>query len=329
MLGVVEILEAEPTALPNPAAGDKPSSTLKDFCLRPVGHGSDRLREFFIPCLPASPRSAEITVGRTAILAGEYQAYISREHVVFTVKEGALYLRSRAQEGCVHVNSRAVDISADVAIQEGDVVCLLGPKEYFNLKLSIIDHVDPPPAKKRLSTDGEASGSNRKRRPKNSPSSAAEASPIVHSGVGAGAEAGAVAGTGIGAGAGATSSGGGGESEDVKSAAECAICLELMAVAYSVVPCGHNFCYACISLWLTHNKKCPTCSCVVSNKIPCRVLDDIIQSTVVTKQATDVTHFERRYAEGFEASKKNAGAASKPAAPKNKIRNFFEVVDLS
>ena len=119
----------------------------------------------------------------------------------------------------------------------------------------------------------------------------------------------------------------------VKSTAECSICLELMALAHSVAPCGHSFCYTCILDWMKQNKNCPTCSSVVENIIPCRVLDDIIQASGVAS-ATDMSRFEKRFADGLVASKKTpASTIVKPreiSAPKKKgIRSFFEVVDLS
>jgi hypothetical protein len=305
------------------------ATTLKDFCLTPVGLGCDRLREVVIPCVSTNCTTttpiAEIRIGRADIKDGKYHTFISREHIVFTAAEGTLSIRSIGQAWCVCINNRAVDINIDVAIEAGDIVCLLGPKQYFNFEVLIIDHVEKK-KKRQHSTDAKAAGTTKK----------SKATKVLHNvtfktGTGVGTGAGAGTGTGTGAGTGVASSGGGGESEDVKSAAECAICLELMAVAYSVVPCGHNFCYVCITEWQQHNTKCPTCSCVVSNKIPCRVLDDIIQSTVIAKQATDVGKFGRRYTEGLHASRISVGVASisKPAAPKNKIHSFFDVVDLS
>ncbi|XP_049624488.1 tripartite motif-containing protein 65-like [Suncus etruscus] len=38
----------------------------------------------------------------------------------------------------------------------------------------------------------------------------------------------------------------------------CAICLQLYQ-APATLPCGHNFCYACIQKWEPQNQQCPTC----------------------------------------------------------------------
>lgn len=271
----------------------------KDFCLRPVGLGCERLRQLTIPIQrsEAACKSNELAIGRTAVLAGDYHDFISRQHILVKTENGKLYICSRAQPGCVHVNGSAIAIGVAAEIFEGDVISLLGPKKYFNFEISIIDHVLTPPAKKRAS-DKRNDVAVKKRRSVGSESNSVSMM----------------------------------ESDSVKSTAECSICLELMALSYSVVPCGHSFCYVCITDWMKQNKKCPTCSTPVANSIPCRMLDDIIRATVVTKNSIDVTAFERRYEEGMIASKKKIGtiaqAASKPVA-KGKISSFFDVVDLS
>ncbi|KAK9820995.1 hypothetical protein WJX81_005884 [Elliptochloris bilobata] len=40
---------------------------------------------------------------------------------------------------------------------------------------------------------------------------------------------------------------------------KCAVCLEFMVAAHTVVPCGHAFCGECLAGWLDKNSTCPNC----------------------------------------------------------------------
>ena len=40
---------------------------------------------------------------------------------------------------------------------------------------------------------------------------------------------------------------------------ECCICLDISAIDWSILPCGHKFHKECISIWLRKNRTCPIC----------------------------------------------------------------------
>lgn len=268
---------------------------MKDFSLKPFGLGYERLKEHLLPIRTAD--KGEITIGRTAVEAGDYHQFISRQHIIVHVEDAQLFVTSKTQEGCVHVNSSPIGVNIAVRLFEGDVISLLGPKRYFNFRVCTVDHVEPAVKKRMREGDDSMRDSTTTKSVKKISRDKAN---IESS-----------------------------EADSVKNNAECSICLQLMALCHSVVPCGHNFCYVCIRDCLKKLKKCPTCSADAANTIPCRILDDIIRATVVTKNSTDVA-FEKRYNDGLEAYKKKipVAVASKPIK-KNKINNFFEVVDLS
>jgi E3 ubiquitin-protein ligase RFWD2 len=49
-----------------------------------------------------------------------------------------------------------------------------------------------------------------------------------------------------------------GAAEDVDSICSCPICVETIQDAF-VTPCGHTFCYKCISTHLKNKSNCPSC----------------------------------------------------------------------
>lgn len=293
---MVDTAEFSPCMEPDEAIGSS-IALAQDFCLQPVGLGSERLREFILPKFPSPVVRKELVIGRTAVQPGEYRGFVSRQHISVAVEKGKIYVTSNSQPGCVHVNNAAIEVQTPVELQIGDTLCLLAPKQYFNYILVAVAHTEPELKKRRSESSRGATIGSAKR-----------SKTALH----------------------AASSSAEGGADGVKDVAECAICLELMALSYSVVPCGHTFCYLCISDWNQQHQKCPTCSAEFSNIIPCRMLDDIIRATVITKNATDVAAFEQRYEDGAAAAKKKPAAVSaKPLRKKNKISSFFEVVDLS
>jgi len=75
----------------------------------------------------------------------------------------------------------------------------------------------------------------------------------------------------------------------------CPICQELIVSAYSVVPCGHNFCGTCLSEWLANKQDCPNCRqrCTAP---PVRALavDNIIALTIKGLDDHDKKVYEDR-----------------------------------
>jgi hypothetical protein len=67
----------------------------------------------------------------------------------------------------------------------------------------------------------------------------------------------------------------------------CGICFDYILNPFSLV-CGHTTCGDCLANWfatLPAVKSCPTCRCAVtgSSPVPCKALDDIINTVVVPR----------------------------------------------
>ena len=56
----------------------------------------------------------------------------------------------------------------------------------------------------------------------------------------------------------------------------CAVCLEIVVHATTLVPCGHTFCRSC----LQNTTNCPTCRGSVQSTVHCRTIDNVIASLV-------------------------------------------------
>jgi hypothetical protein len=75
----------------------------------------------------------------------------------------------------------------------------------------------------------------------------------------------------------------------------CPICQELIISAYSVVPCGHNFCGACLSEWLATKQDCPNCrQRCTAPPLRANAVDNIIALTVKELDDNDKKVYEDR-----------------------------------
>lgn len=110
-----------------------------------------------------------------------------------------------------------------------------------------------------------------------------------------------------------------GLSKELLSHMECAICLDVIAVARSVNPCGHMFCYSCLADWMKSHKDCPTCKSVISSTIPNPIQNQMIESILRTDEVM-FHDWQSRVTEGN--ARKNADNNPVP-----KRRN--EVIDLA
>mmetsp|Transcript_22817 Transcript_22817/g.33323 ORF Transcript_22817/g.33323 Transcript_22817/m.33323 type:complete len:244 (-) Transcript_22817:104-835(-) len=59
-----------------------------------------------------------------------------------------------------------------------------------------------------------------------------------------------------------------------------------MACAHSLLPCGHTFCFECLSNWLTSdsNRSCPSCQCTATGATPSHLIDGMVEEIVRARQ---------------------------------------------
>ena len=104
---------------------------------------------------------------------------------------------------------------------------------------------------------------------------------------------------------------------------QCAICLDIIFRAQTLVPCGHSFCEACIK----RLPQCPNCRKPSQRRVPANQLDNLISTLISVPgllNVSDVHHYherkeeyEKQQRELDEAQKKRrASAASKVPARK-------------
>ncbi|PCH33389.1 hypothetical protein WOLCODRAFT_21979 [Wolfiporia cocos MD-104 SS10] len=48
----------------------------------------------------------------------------------------------------------------------------------------------------------------------------------------------------------------------------CPICCDIVAAAYMSNPCGHTFCGNCAWVWVSKNRRTPTCAVCRANLVP-------------------------------------------------------------
>eukprot|EP00882_Tetradesmus_deserticola_P017805 GHRQ01019097.1.p1 GENE.GHRQ01019097.1~~GHRQ01019097.1.p1 ORF type:complete len:142 (+),score=25.95 GHRQ01019097.1:338-763(+) len=79
-----------------------------------------------------------------------------------------------------------------------------------------------------------------------------------------------------------------GAAEDVDSICSCPICVETIQDAF-VTPCGHTFCYKCISTHLKNKSNCPSCGAhLVQDHIhPNFLLSKVWAATAAGSRHTD------------------------------------------
>jgi hypothetical protein len=70
-------------------------------------------------------------------------------------------------------------------------------------------------------------------------------------------------------------------SSDFIETISCSICMQPIACAHNLVPCGHVFCYICIQRWIAKgtNKKCPQCNTELNQETP--LVPNKTQDTIV------------------------------------------------
>lgn len=85
----------------------------------------------------------------------------------------------------------------------------------------------------------------------------------------------------------------------------CAICLELLVHATTMVPCGHSFCRTCVASLTV----CSVCSSKVSTRVPCRTLDNAIATLVASHQVFEPDD-EHAYQERMEEEQLRASGRS-------------------
>ena len=67
-----------------------------------------------------------------------------------------------------------------------------------------------------------------------------------------------------------------GELADVlMSELECSVCMCTAALAHSLYPCNHIFCFKCLVDWSAKHDVCPNCSQTFNGAVPCHVVDNL------------------------------------------------------
>jgi hypothetical protein len=66
--------------------------------------------------------------------------------------------------------------------------------------------------------------------------------------------------------------------KDASEEAMCAVCMEIMVEATTIVPCGHLFCKTCLSSL----PECPNCRLVVKQTMPLKGMDNLIHKLVLS-----------------------------------------------
>jgi hypothetical protein len=93
----------------------------------------------------------------------------------------------------------------------------------------------------------------------------------------------------------------------------CSICMETIACAHNLVPCGHVFCYICIAQWIKtgKNKACPLCQTpynthipYVQNKLQDNLMLEHLKNPVCTLENKSMD-YERRLKGGIESKRKD------------------------
>ena len=91
---------------------------------------------------------------------------------------------------------------------------------------------------------------------------------------------------------------------EVREELYCPLCLDLQVRSTVLVPCGHNFCRACIAGNSSSNssssnnnnstssslKECPICRETVASQVPNRAMDNIIHGLVVQQEQQQQQH---------------------------------------
>eukprot|EP01031_Cornospumella_fuschlensis_P031900 gene31900-38568_t len=98
---------------------------------------------------------------------------------------------------------------------------------------------------------------------------------------------------------------------------ECPLCLEPMACAVSLLPCGDVFCFTCLDEYLTKHCKdhlCPCCQCAsgsLADAVPVRLIDSAVRDILLNtgeQNHAQLAIWEERVKTGIEARKKLMGA---------------------
>jgi hypothetical protein len=285
-------------------------NTPMQFILRPFGAGSESLTEHTVKELS----SDELVIGRNLIAPCEYRSFVSRCHVSVFSKDGQLYLIPKTRPGVVYVNGTSSDSSDPVKLHVGDKISLLGIRNLFNFR--IFREAVPPVSIYAASSVGEvkdgAMSIERKR--KRARTDREEYSVLQGKECSSTNQA-----SSSSSGAGPTSA------SSVHRVLECAICLQFMALSYSVAPCGHNFCYTCITDWLKANKACPTCASKATGTIPARAIDELILDLIQRESPDCVADVHSRTELARKILADASSASSKPptAPAKSKQLGLF------
>ena len=281
------------------------------FVLRPFGAGCESMTEHVVKGIS----SDEFIIGRNLIAPCEYRSFVSRCHISVYSKEGALYLVQKTQHGLIYVNGSPTESSEPIELHLGDEISLLGIKKHFNFRIfrEVVppEHANAVASSYRLPSNHDATTAERKRKKARTdiegyltPQSRDNSSANSVSSAG---------------GVGPTSA------SSVQRVLECAICLQFMALSYSIAPCGHNFCYTCITDWLKANPACPTCAAKATGTIPARAIDDLILDLIQREYPDCVADMLSRTEISRKTLADSSAVSSKPSvAPgKNKQLGLF------
>lgn len=303
--------------------------------LTPFGNGSSKLQRIELSSSGNFP--ANCVLGRNSATGldqlCEHIQHVSRSHVMVKCREDRVFIDVVArQDHIVFLNGKACD-RGEIEVHPGDELSLLGSLSYFNYKFEFSpshflsnEHTQemeenqlPPTKRQKLSSDaGNTAGQSISyvisSKEETFPSSRSSVplpvvtpqpapQPVIESNV-------APVTPPPSSSSSTSASVANPEKKIIEGLLrqyECEICYEVMACAFSLVPCGDCFCYSCIEDWASSSKKnCPHCNGEFDLKtsIPNKKIDNAIREVLKSdKEQSDL--WEKRVEEGLDRRKKS------------------------
>lgn len=264
------------------------------YTLVPQGDGKEALKIINITT------GEEFFLGRnesTIILNTQVEnfLFVSRNQAKISVKNnGCLYLTPTSRTpGLVYVNGVACQHNVEIEVFVDQTISLLGQANYFNFRIMKNKEDELPESPDKISTGKRKNDESpidctvvhdithiKKCKTANEPIKIIENNNIVSS---AAVES-------------------NGSISKLSSILECPICFQAMALAHTSAPCGHTFCYICITDWKNKSKECPTCKGEVVMITPSLLIDSTIRE-ILAKNTDELQEWETRSAAALELKK--------------------------
>jgi hypothetical protein len=262
----------------------KKNDMVRKYELVPYGSGKDELcRIILVP-------GEEIFLGRNEVtlkmLNGPNAPYLSRRHVSIMTGEDSVNLTvlSRNNE-MVSVNGSLMKCGDTCQLQPMDKCTLFTKASYYHFILKPLESIDD-----NISENPNSQPSSKRQKLMNdlTPS-------INHQSVDQVAPS--------------------KESHEALSAAllsitDCSICLLPMALAHTIVPCGHNFCFVCLNDWMEKHSLCPICQLGIDAVTPSHMTSNII-SEILKSSPEDFKDWQERESDGIARKRRDAESLKK------------------